>query len=257
VRPTRSFFNGAIVLRLLERKLTFKPSTEDHGGLAGISHERVQFGPQLDGVFVDNGSESVVLFTHDNKHNITKFRAHYDLFCALGQSFLTFDYPGYGRSPGTPSEASVYASARAAYSYITKERGYRPDKIISYGCSMGGAVAIELVQQSAVACLITESTFTNTWAMAKHLYPYLPVWQFLPKRFENDRKVRTIQVPILIIHGDKDPIVPVRMASELAQEATAPTKVILVPGADHINSLEVGSTSLQSTIRDFIGQHTS
>lgn len=244
------------MLRLLERKLTFKPSTEDHGGLAGLPHERIRFGDDLDGVFVDNGSESIVLFTHGNKHNITKFRAHYDLFTALGQSFFTFDYPGYGRSPGIPTEEKVYASARVAYTHITKERGYDPGKVISYGCSMGGAVAIELVQQARVACLITESTFTNTWEMAKHLYPYFPVWPLLPKRFENDRKVPSIKAPMLIIHGERDPIVPVRMASELARAAMTPPELVLIPGADHINSIEVGAAPLQSTIRDFIRKHT-
>ena len=249
------------VLSLLERKLTFKPSADDHGGLAAIPHERIQFGGEvglnLDGVFVNNGSDSVVLFTHGNKHNVTKFREHYALFTALGQSFFTFDYPGYGRSPGVPSEANVYESARAAYRHITRDRGYRSDQIISYGCSMGGAVAIELVQHERVACLITESTFTNTWDMAKHLYPYLPVWPLLPKRFENDRKVPTIRVPMLIIHGEMDPVVPARMASELAQVATAPTRVVLIPGANHINSLELGAEPLQSTIRDFIAEHAS
>lgn len=248
------------MLSLLERKLTFKPSADDHGGLAAIPHERIQFGGEagfnLDGVFVNNGSESVVLFTHGNKHNITKFREHYALFTALGQSFFTFDYPGYGRSPGVPSEANVYESARAAYRHVTRDRGYRSHQIISYGCSMGGAVAIELVQHERVACLITESTFTNTWDMAKHLYPYLPLWPLLPKRFENDRKVPTIKVPMLIIHGEMDPVVPARMASELARVATAPTRVVLIPGANHINSLELGADPLQSTIRDFIGEHT-
>ena len=121
---------------------------------------------------------------------------------------------------------------------------------------MGGAVAIELVQQARVACLITESTFTNTWDMAKHLYPYLPVWPLLPKRFENDRKIANIQVPILMIHGAQDPIVPVRMASELARVAAKPPRLVVIPGADHINSLDVGATPLQLTIRDFITEHT-
>lgn len=259
MRPTRSFFMGADVLRLLERKLTFKPSHDDHGGLTDIAHERVRIGEEvgldLDGAFVDNGSESIVLFTHGNRHNITKFREHYAMFSALGQSFFTFDYPGYGRSPGVPSEAGVYASARAAYRHITKERGFNPGKIISYGCSMGGAVAIDLVQEAQVACIITESTFTNTWEMAKHLYPYLPLWPLLPKRFENDRKVPHIKVPMLIIHGDQDPTVPVTMASELSRVATSPTHVVLIPGANHINTLEVGATKLQKTIRDFIGEH--
>jgi pimeloyl-ACP methyl ester carboxylesterase len=249
------------VLRLLERTLTFKPSFDDHGGLADIPHERIRFGEDIgmsiDGAFVDNGSTSVILFTHGNRHNITKFREHYRLFTSLGHSFLTFDYPGYGESPGTPSEEDVYASAQAAYQHLTKDRGFNPQQIISYGCSMGGAVAIELVQRERVACLITESTFTNTWEMAKHLYPYFPVWPLLPKRFENDRKVPTIKVPMLIIHGERDPIVPVRMASELARVATSPARLLLIPEANHINSIEVGAATLQSTIRDFIGEHTS
>ena len=262
MRLARSFFHGCDdVLRLLERKLTFKPSFDDHGGLADIPHERIRFGNEigmsLDGAFIDNGSTSVVLFTHGNRHNITKFREHYRLFTSLGQSFLTFDYPGYGQSPGIPSEESVYESAQAAYRHLTNDRRFNPQKIISYGCSMGGAVAIELVQRERVACLITESTFTNTWEMAKHLYPYFPVWPLLPKRFENDRKVPSTKVPMLIIHGEQDPIVPVRMASELARGATSPVRLVLIPEANHINSLEVGAALLQSTIRDFIGTHTS
>ncbi|MEY4670085.1 MAG: hypothetical protein RL518_2784 [Pseudomonadota bacterium] len=244
------------MLHLLERRLTFKPSFDDHGGLADIPHERIEFGGefgmQLDGAFVNNGSESVVLFTHGNRHNITKFREHYRLFAALGQSFFTFDYPGYGRSPGTPSEKSVYASARAAYAHITNNRGYSPKKIIAYGCSMGGAVAIELAQHVPVAGLITESTFTNTWDMAKHLYPFLPLWRLLPKRFENDRKVPHIKVPMLIIHGEKDPIVPVSMASQLARGAIHPARTIVIPDANHINSLELGAADLQGAIEDFI-----
>jgi len=249
------------VLHILERKLTFKPTRDDHGGLASLPHERLKFGAdfgmRLDGVFVDNGSPSVVLFTHGNRHNITKFREHYDLFTSIGQSFFTFDYPGYGKSPGVPSEQNVYASARAAYTYLTKDRGFKAEKVVSYGCSMGGAVAIELLQHATVACLITESTFTNTWEMARHLYPFFPVWPLLPKRFENDRKIAQIKVPILLIHGDKDPIVPAHMASTLARAATSPTQMIVVPEANHINSLEMGAENLRARIHEFIATHTS
>lgn len=249
------------MLQLIEKKLTFKPTKEDHGGLSSIPHERVRFGHDfgldLDGVFVRGASDSVVLFTHGNRHNITKFRDHYELFASLGQSFFTFDYPGYGESEGTPSEASVYASARAAYSYVQHSLGFRPDKIVAYGCSMGGAVAIELVQRASVACLITESTFTNSWDMAKHLYPYFPVWPLLPKRFQNDAKLAHVKAPILLIHGEEDGIVPVAMASQLHEAAHTHAKLVLVPGANHINALSVGSEPLKNIIREFIREHTS
>ena len=249
------------MLKLIEQKLTFKPTAEDHGGLSAIPHQRVEFGHEfgmrLDGVFVDNGSSSVVLFTHGNKHNITRFREHYYLFTSIGQSFFTFDYPGYGRSPGTPSEEVVYASARAAYDYTHKTLGFQPEKIVSYGCSMGGAVAIELIQHAQVACLITESTFTNSWEMAQHLYPFFPVWPLLPKRFRNDEKVPFIKVPLLIIHGEEDPVVPARMASKLFNSAKSEAKIVIVPGANHIDSLTKGGESLQHTIREFIAANTT
>lgn len=249
------------MLHLIERKLTFKPTSEDHGGLSGIPHERTQFGyefgMQLDGAFINHGSDSVVLFTHGNRHNITKFRDHYDLFASLKQSFFTFDYPGYGRSPGVPSEQLVYASARAAFSHIHKTLGYSSAKIILYGCSMGGAVAIDLTQHVQVAGLITESTFTNTWDMAKHLYRYFPIWPLLPKRFRNDQKVPNIKAPILIIHGEKDPIVPAHMASTLLRSAKSPAQLVLVPEANHINSIALGAEQLRKTIGDFIAAHTS
>lgn len=122
---------------------------------------------------------------------------------------------------------------------------------------MGGAVAIELIQNAPVACLITESTFTNSWEMAKHLYPYLPVWQFLPKRFRNDEKVANIRVPMLIIHGEDDPTVPAAMAHTLFDNAQGQKELIIVPGADHIDSLTRGGEKLQETIRRFVVAHTS
>ena len=249
------------MLHLIEKKLTFKPTKEDHGGLESLRHERVRFGQdfglELDGVFFRGTSDTVILFTHGNRHNITKFRDHYELFSTLGQSFFTFDYPGYGKSGGTPTEESVYASARAAHAYVQHSLGFRPEKIVAYGCSMGGAVAIELAQSAPIACLITESTFTNSWDMAKHLYPYFPVWPLLPKRFQNDTKLAHIKVPILLIHGEDDGVVPVTMASQLQEAATTKATLVLVPGANHVNSLSVGSESLKTIIRDFIREHTS
>jgi fermentation-respiration switch protein FrsA (DUF1100 family) len=122
---------------------------------------------------------------------------------------------------------------------------------------MGGAVAIELTRHTPVACLITESTFTNTWDMAKHLYPFFPAWPLLPKRFENDAKLPNIQVPILLIHGEKDPTVPVSMASKLLAITQSRAKLVLIPEADHINSITVGAEKLRVTIQEFISTHTS
>jgi len=247
------------VLRLIEQKLTFKPSRENHGALTDVPHERFRFGHEfgldLDGAFIQNNSSSVVLFLHGNKHNLTRFREHYDLFQRLGQSFLTFDYPGYGTSSGTPSEQGVYAAARAAYSFARHELGAGPEKIIVYGCSMGGAVAMDLCQEAEIAGLITEATFTNSREMARYLYPYLPLWPFLPIRFRNDEKIARISAPLMIIHGQKDPIVPVAMANTLHKLSNQRAKLVLLEEANHVNCITEGSLELQGIIQDFIQQH--
>jgi hypothetical protein len=122
---------------------------------------------------------------------------------------------------------------------------------------MGGAVAIDLSQHARIAGLITESTFTNSWDMARHLYPYLPIWPLLPNRFRNDEKISRIKIPLLMIHGEDDPLVPASMAKKLYNATTTPAELILVPGANHITSLPMGGEALQTKIERFIKDATS
>jgi pimeloyl-ACP methyl ester carboxylesterase len=244
------------MLRLLESYLTFHPDTIDHGGLSDVPHQRIRFGAEfgldLDGAWIPGSSEQVVLFNHGNRHNLTKFKEHYQLFKELGFNCLSYDYPGYGQSAGAPSEAALYASARAAYSHLTNDIGVDPRCVTIYGCSLGGAVAIELASHTPAAALITESTFTNSHEIAKHLYPFLPVYHLLPKRFNNDSLITTITTRKLIIHGEQDLRVPVSMAKALAKRALDPYKIELIPDAGHIDCLTKGGERLSELIRDFV-----
>ena len=246
----------SVLLRYLEQKLTFKPTATEYGGLSGFNATRFRFGSgfglDLDGVFVDVGSKPVVLFIHGNKHNLTRFSDHYTLFRELGLSFMSFDYPGYGTSRGVPSEHAAYAAARAAHAHLRNELGRAPHEIIVYGCSMGGAVAIELLQHYPAHSLITESTFTNSWEMAQHLYPLLPVWRMLPKRFPNDERIGKVQAPLLMLHGDADGVVPVHMAHTLFTLAPTGTQLHIIPGANHVNSVAAGGTRLREKLSHFI-----
>lgn len=245
-----------MVLRLLEQKLTFKPTRVDYGGLKAFSPQRVRFGHEfgldLDGAFIDRGASTVVLFIHGNKHNLTRFEDHYALFSELGLSFFCFDYPGYGQSSGSPSEEVLYAAARAALAHLRHSLGAAPNDIVVYGCSMGGAVAIELLQSAPAKALITESTFTNSWEMARHLYPLLPVWRLLPKRFANDERIGKLKMPLYMLHGDADRVVPVSMAHRLFSLAPAGTELQIVPGANHVNSVAVGGAALREALTDYL-----
>jgi len=243
------------MLRFIEKKMTFKPDRLDHGALRARSHERVTFGTErglvLDGAWLPASSSAAVLFIHGNKHNMTKFGEHYQLFAEIGLSCFAFDFPGYGRSTGAPSEDALYQSAHAAYAHLTTTLQYHPRDILVYGCSLGGAVAIELARHVQPAALITEATFTNTHEMGRFLLPYLPLWKLLPKRFENDRKVGQISTPHMIIHGEDDSIVPIHMAHSLFSLAHEPRHLVTVPKAGHTDSLTVGGDSLKDSIVGF------
>jgi pimeloyl-ACP methyl ester carboxylesterase len=245
------------MLATIEQWLTFKPNKTDHGELSRFQHERISFGEShdllLDGAIIpSSSSERIVLFIHGNKHNITRFGEHYNLYQSLGYSCFTFDFPGYGKSAGKPSEASVYASAHAAYEYVKHTLCFDSKNIIIYGCSLGGAVAIELAQHVQAACLITESTFTNTTDMALHLYPWLPIHSLLTPKFNNKSKISSLSIPHLLIHGTEDTQVPLHMAHQLHLTAAAPAKLITVPAAGHTDSLTIGGSELINQIKTFI-----
>lgn len=244
------------MIRTVEKLLTFKPNSHDHGALVGREYHRFRFGQEfaleLEGVWLPQASNVTVLFIHGNRHNLTKFEEHYDLFRQLEISCLAFDFPGYGKSSGTPSESSLYASARAAYSWLRHQHQVSPTSLIIYGCSLGGAVALELARDHDAACLITESTFTNSHDMAKHLYPFLPIQRLLPNRFQNDSKVTEIRAPHLLLHGERDPLVPVHMARTLYELAAQPKQLLVVPEATHTDALVVGGQKLRQEIEAFI-----
>jgi fermentation-respiration switch protein FrsA (DUF1100 family) len=246
----------APMLTLIEQLLTFKPNRIDHGGLHLLEHERVRFGVDfgldLDGLWMPQRSHITVLFIHGNRHNLTRFREHYELFKRLELSCFAFDFPGYGTSGGRPSEASLYASARAALSHIQSAYGARTKNIAIYGCSLGGAVAIELAQHTSAGCLITESTFTNSKEIARYLYPYLPIRHLLPTRFANDSKILSIQMPKLFIHGEQDERVPVTMGHSLYKRAEQPKQLLLVKDAGHVDCVSCGGESLTRVVGDFV-----
>lgn len=248
------------MIRAIEKLLTFKPNSLDHGALSGRKYSRFRFGHEfsmdLEGIWLPQSSHITALFIHGNRHNLTKFGDHYDLFRELGISCLSFDFPGYGNSIGSPSEPALYASARAAYSWLRHERQISPNSLIIYGCSLGGAVALELARHCEAACLITESTFTNSHDMARHLYPFLPIHRLLPKRFENDMKVASVRTPHLLLHGERDPLVPVSMARTLYDLAAQPKQLCIVPGATHTDALAIGGHTLTKDIGEFITRST-
>ena len=148
-----------------------------------------------------------------------------------------FDYRGYGKSEGIPSEKGLYEDMAAAYKYISDERKIASKDIILYGESIGEAVAIDLAHRVEVRALITEETFTSIKDMARIAYSSFPHFIF-SSRFNAIGKIKSVRSPKLIIHSIDDEIVPFYMGEKLFNAASLPKKFLRIRGSHNTAFLD-------------------
>jgi len=198
-----------------------------------------------------------VLYLHGNFRNMSYNLENALRYRALGCNLLLVDYRGYGKSTGgKPSETKVYEDAEAAWQYLLKQRGAKPQQTFIYGHSLGGAIAIDLaLRHPEAAGLIIESTFTSMQAMGELEYGFLPVGLLLNQRFESRQKIAQLKVPVLLIHGTWDKKVPVKMAQQLFEAAPQPKTLVLIEGGEHSNNAAVGWVEYRDAVADFVRQY--
>jgi pimeloyl-ACP methyl ester carboxylesterase len=139
-------------------------------------------------------SDGATHYSHGNAGNLSQRAEGVRRWMTLmKQAVLIYDYPGYGRSGGKPGEPGCYASGDAAYDWMVRDRGVMPDRVLLYGGSLGGAVAIELATRRPYRALVLVSAFTSVPDMAKQQYPWLPAGRFIRNRFENPARFRTVR----------------------------------------------------------------
>ncbi|HUW75993.1 MAG TPA: alpha/beta hydrolase [Gallionella sp.] len=204
-----------------------------------------------------HANEPSFLYLHGNDRNLADHLEHTLYLHMLGYNVLVTDYRGYGSSGGgKPSEAKVYQDAEAAWQYLIKVRGVKPGQAFIYGHSLGGAIAIDLaVHHPEAAGLITESTFTSMVAMGELKYGYLPVGLLLNQRFDSLKKISRLKIPVLLIHGTWDHLVPVRMAQQLYDAAPQPKTLILIKGGEHSNSATIGWIEYRDAVSAFVKKY--
>jgi len=165
-------------------------------------------------------------------------------------------YRGYGRSEGNfPTESQVYADAEAAWDYLSIKKGIKPGDIFIYGHSLGGAVAINLaVSHPEAGGLIVEAAFTSIADMGRRnkLYRLLPIDLITHQRFDSINKINRLKLPVLILHGTEDRVVPFEMSRQLYEKAPTPKRLKLIRGGGHNNSARVGGAEYLNTVREFI-----
>lgn len=198
-----------------------------------------------------------VLYLHGSSRNISYNLESTLRYRELGYNLLLVDYRGYGKSTGgKPSEIKVYEDAEAAWQYLLKQRGVKPQQAFIYGLSLGGAIAVDLaVHHPEAAGLIIESSFTSMQAMGELEYSYLPVGLLLNQRFESLQKIQHLKIPVLLIHGTWDQKVPNEMSQRLYTAAPQPKKLVMIEGGEHSNSRAVGSVEYRDAVTAFVKQY--
>jgi fermentation-respiration switch protein FrsA (DUF1100 family) len=189
---------------------------------------------------LDATRRPVVLWCHGNAGNITHREGNLRALAARGLAVFIFDYRGYGLSEGSPGEKGVYRDADAAYRYLVDETGIAPARIVVFGRSLGAAVALDLALREPVAGLVMESAFENTKAMAKLQMPLLPVGWLLRSKFDNLGRIGGLKVPLLMVHGDRDTLVPTAQGRAVFAAAPEPKRFYAIAGAGHNDTAEVG-----------------
>jgi len=173
-----------------------------------------------------------VLLCHGNAGNAGDRVLHAALLTAAGFDVLLFDYRGYGRSTGSPSEGGLYRDARAARSALLSEPGVDAGRIVYLGESLGGAVALALALEHPPRGLVLQSTFTSVRDMAREHYPFLPAG-LVPDAYPSLRRIRGLRVPLLVLHGDRDDIVPLAHGRALHDAAPREKRLHVFPGLGH------------------------
>lgn len=198
-------------------------------------------GERLHGWFFPlKGECPVILFCHGNAGNISHRLENVGLLLRENLQVFLFDYRGYGKSSGSPSERGIYLDGLAAYDYLVEKERISPASIIPFGRSLGAAVALEISLKRKARSLIVESAFTSARDVARSTPLFFPVSYLLPAHYNNLEKIGRVRVPKLIIHGEADEIIPFSMGPKLFEAATAPKFFLPLEGAGHNDTFIVG-----------------
>jgi fermentation-respiration switch protein FrsA (DUF1100 family) len=181
------------------------------------------------------------VFFHGNGDSLYGDAEVPEPYIAAGYGFLIAEYRGYSGLPGKPTEAGLYADVRA-YLYGLMAQGVRNENIILLGHSLGTGVAVQLAGEFKVGGVILLAPFLSVPKMAQISYPYLPVKLIALDRFDNEKKIGGVHVPVLIVNGTADELIPPSQGKRLYELANEPRMFHSIPGVGHNDILESAAT---------------
>jgi uncharacterized protein len=180
---------------------------------------------------VPRAEGQVVLYFHGNggalRHRVERFRA----LTADGTGLLALSYRGFGGSTGNPTEAGLLDDAAAVYAFATSR--YPPDRIVVWGESLGTGVAVALAAGHPVARLVLEAPYLSTVEIAAATYPFVPVRFLMKDQFRSDLRIGKVTAPVLILHGERDEVIPIASGERLYALITSPKRFVRFRDGHH------------------------
>ncbi len=251
-----------VLVRMFESRLIFFPNYP--GRLDGDWHPRAlpvqdvwltaSDGVKLHAWWIphDNAKFTFLAF-HGNASNIANRAPTYEFLHGTHVNVFALEYRGYGRSEGKPSESGVYRDADAAYEYLVNSKGIDRKAIISFGQSLGTAVATHLAVHRQVAAVVLEAPFPSASRVAHKVFWFLPGVNLLARgQFDTQTWLKEIRAPILIVHCNQDPVIPFQFGQEVYAAALPPKNFLQINSYYHEESSLIAPTQYRTALQQFL-----
>lgn len=177
--------------------------------------------------------QRMLVYFHGNAGHLGTRASCLKAFAANGFGFAILSYRGYGQSEGSPTEQNIYVDAHALMRALQETHGIAMQRVTLFGESLGTGVAAEIAQHYEVGALVLQSPYTSITARAGELYPYVPVSWLLQDQYDTLSKLANIHAPLLILHGQRDEVIPVAHGQALYAAAGEPKALRLLADVHH------------------------
>ena len=222
----------------------------------GLAFEDIEFsaadGTDLHGWWVPHENPAgTVLFCHGNAGNVSNLIDRIESFNRLGLNVFVFDYRGFGRSGGSPSEAGTYMDAEAAWHHLIAKADVPADRILVCGLSLGGPMAAHIASKFDPGGLILEATFTSIPDLAADLYPMFPARKLARFRYSTIESLQGTQCPLLVVHGPRDDLIPFAHGRRLFDTAKG-TRFFLEVSGGHGDWFDHSQAPYEKELKSFL-----
>lgn len=251
-----------VFVRLFEHRMIFFPNYP--GRLEGDWHARTLApkdvwltaadGTKLHAWWIPSATAKFTFLAfHGNASNIANRAPAYEFLRDLPANVLALEYRGYGRSEGKPSEAGLYLDADTAYQYLVSTEHLDPKSIVSFGQSLGTAVAAHLAAHNVVGGLVLEAPFPSASRVASKTFWFLPGLSLLVRsQFDTQSKLKQITAPILVVHCIEDPVLPFQFGQDVYNAARSPKHFLWINGDCHEESSLIAPAQYRSALQKFL-----